>query len=703
MRRPFLAFSAVAATALTAIPDHAQAQQGPVVQLDDVVVEGQAAGRTGTEGARGVIGNDGYVAKTTRTATKTDSPVIEVPATINTVTQKQLDERRPQNLTEAIAYTPGARTGAYGFDPRFDSFSVRGVDITYTGVFRDGLRQFNSPSGLFRLEPYGLDSVSILKGPASSLYGASASVGIIDLVSKRPTEYWLREVGVETGSFNRKQATFDVSGPANDGGTVLWRLTGLARDAETSMPGVPDNRFFLAPAVTFKPSEDTRLTVLGEFMDSRTGGSMFHENIYVPYTLKDGTITYETAGATKKHLYNARYNDFTQTQGRIGTEFEHRFDEIFSVHQNLRWSGLSTDEKFAGATYAGRVKEEMFATSADTYLKTRIRTGPVEHTILTGFDFGYSTYDSRIGYNFAAVANPDMPDPTRQRQTMVGAYVQDEMKFGGWRLLLGGRHDWLSSTYRVPGSDAEKQTKGATTGRVGLSYVTGFGLTPFVSYGTSFNANPGTVLNGGVAAPTRGEQAEAGLKYALPGTNTLLTASTFWLKQTDGIVYTVVDSVNQQTQLDFRSRGFELESNTSWKNGVSLLASYAYTDTRILKLSPDTNGNEVNSVPKHAFSVWGAYDAPVEPFKGLGIGAGLRYTGASFGDDYNRAVIRNKPVTFLDARLSYDFGALNPQYKGLTAQLNAQNLLDRVEQVCSSGYCYYNQGRRVTASLRYRW
>lgn len=699
MNRSIVALSAVAAL-VPAWP--AGAQQARVERLEEIVVQGETARRPGS-GATGVVTNDGFVPKTSRTATKTETPVAETPQTINTVTQKQLEERRPQSLTEALGYTPGVRTGGYGFDPRFDSFTIRGVDITYTGVFRDGLRNFNSPSGLFRMEPYGFESISILKGPASSLYGASASVGIIDAISKRPTETRFGEVEIQGGSFNRRQIAFDLGGPANQAGTVLYRITGLLRNANTSLPGVPDDRVFIAPAITFKPNDNTKLTILGEYMDSKTGGSTAYDNNYGSFTLRDGTVIFPTTGAKRAILFNPAYNDFTQKQGRIGYEFEHKFSDTVSFHQNLRVSTLATDEKFAGSTYAGRVKEELDAISTDTYLKTLWRTGPISHTVLTGLDIGRASYKSRIGYNFASISDPAMPEPTRQRQTLIGAYVQDEMKMGPWRLLLSGRHDWLSSSYTEPGAAPSKQDEGAFTGRAGLSYVTDFGLTPYVSYGTSFNPNPGTVLNGGVARPTKGETAEAGVKYAVPGYNAFINASVFWLKQTDGIVYTVVDAVNRQTQLDFESRGFEIDATTSLGNGVSLQASYAYTDTEITKLSPDTVGNQINSVPKHAFSVWAGYDIATGPLRGLGLGAGVRYTGANFGDDYNRLIIRNSATAYVDARLTYDFEKLDPKLKGFSAQVNAQNLLDKVDQVCTAGYCYFNQGRKVLASLRYRW
>ena len=108
-------------------------------------------------------------------------------------------------------------------------------------------------------------------------------------------------------------------------------------------------------------------------------------------------------------------------------------------------------------------------------------------------------------------------------------------------------------------------------------------------------------------------------------------------------------------------------------------------------------------MPNNAFSLWGNYDVQEGMFRGLGVGAGVRYTGVNFGDDYNRVIIENKAHAFVDARLAYDFEKLDPAMKGFSAQVNAQNLLGEIDQVCSAGYCYYNQGRRVIASLKYRW
>lgn len=712
------ALLATVSLAVLAQPHLAMAQSaaGGTIQLEEISVEGQGAGAARGDGAPGVATNDGYVAKTTRSATKTDTPVNEIPATVNTVTQKQLDDRRPQNLQEALNYTPGVRTGAYGFDPRFDSFLIRGVDVTYTGVFRDGLRQFSSPSGLFRLEPYGVESISVLKGPASALYGAGASVGIIDLISKRPTDYKFGEIEFQTGSFDRKQVNFDIGGPLNDEGTVLYRLTGLARDANTELKYVPDDRYFIAPAVTFKPSDSTEITVLTEFMHGRTGGSAAYVNNY--------DADFNSIGAEKTPLANGKFNNFTQDQGRVGYEFRHDFSDAVSIHQNARFSALTQREEYNGrytseseAGGAGLVKEQFVALAADTYLKTKFETGPVAHTLLTGVDVSLLRYSSK--YALSAYTDPDdIPTPdfdsgavtSKQNQSLIGVYAQDELKMDAWRLTLNGRYDWFDSTYKSntapAGEGTQKQNDGKFTGRVGLSYVTAFGLTPYVGYGTSFVPNPGTVIEGTVTRPTVGEQVEAGFKYKFPDVNATINASVFNLTQDDGVVYAVVTdssgSNNRQTQLDFRSRGFEIEAAATLENGVNLMASYAYTDTKIGK--PDSiKGKELTSTPKHSFALWGGYDVPDGAAKGLSLGAGVRYTGRNFGDNANRAIIANKARAFVDAKVAYELENLNPKLKGLKFQVNATNLLDKVEQVCSSNYCYWDEGRKVIASLKYRW
>ncbi|PVE26032.1 TonB-dependent siderophore receptor [Microvirga sp. KLBC 81] len=686
-------------SALTLVSSAALAQGAgtPAIELEEIAVQGQGADQTGAMTA------NGYVATSARSATKTDTPLLETPQSISTVTQKQLEDRKPQALLDAVSYTPGARVGGYGFDPRYDAFSIRGIDATYTGVFRDGLRQVNSPNGLWRLEPYGLEGIAILRGPAASIYGASSTGGIVDLISKRPTFVPFREVEVQTGSYGRLQGNFDLSGPVSSDNTLFYRLTGLVREAGTGIGAVKDDRVFIAPAFTWKPNEATTFTLLGEYMDSTTGGTAAYVNDYGPYVDRQGNISYKSIGATKVFAGDERYNDFSQQQGRIGTEFEHRFNGMFTLRQRTRFSALGTNQEYVYVGTPGLVRENNWGIVSDTHLESRVRTGEVDHAILTGLDVSHLRYRSKEDYGGVPVGeDPELLYRSRQAQTLTGVYVQDQLKWQNWRLTLGGRHDWLESNYETGGMEF-KRDDGKFTGRAALGYVTDSGLAPYVSYGTSFTPNPGTLVTGAVAEPTTGEQVEFGVKYDLPGYNASLRAAVFDLRQENARVFEVVNGLNEAVQLDLRSQGFEIEGVASLTNGLNVQASYSYTDARILRLTPETEGNRLTSVPYHMASLWLDYTVQAGAAKGFGVAGGVRYVGSSLGDNLNRAVLDNEARTYFDAALHYDLENLDPSMKGMRFQVNATNLLDEISQVCTSGYCYYDEGRKVLASLRYRW
>ena len=661
-------------------------------------------------GAPGVVATRGYTPVSGRTATKTDTPILETPQSVSVVTRQQLEDRQPQNLLEAVAYSPGAVTGIFGFDPRYDAFKIRGIDVTYTGVFRDGLRQINSPNGLFRLEPYGLEAITILRGPAASIYGASSSGGIVDLISKRPLFLPLREINLQTGSFGRIQGSFDLSGPLEDAPTVAYRLTGLVRSAGTEIGAVQDDRVFIAPALTWRPDSDTKLTLLAEYMNALTGGTAAYINTYDPLT---GTST----GATRQFAGDRRFNDFIQDQGRIGYEFEHRLSDFVVLNQRVRFSALATNQEYVFARFPGRVLEDTSGTVGDTFLDWRFSTGPIEHQLITGVDFTTIDYTSRQGVG----SRPFTPTFTylpaityREKQNLstVGVYAQDQIKIDAWRITLGVRNDWLDTTFKPQSFGFAPTTytrdDSATTFRAALGYVTPFGLAPYVSYATSFVPNPGAIQSAGggtpqLAKPTRGEQAEIGLKYEIPAYNALISTAVFDIKQTDGLVFEASTGVNELVQLDLRSRGFEIEATASPLPGLNLIASYAYNDVEILKLSAATEGKTLNASPFHTASAFVDYTFVGGPLDRFGLGAGVRYLGSSFGDNLNTPILDNAPRAFVDAVLHYDLVALDPSLAGVRLQVNATNLLDDVQQICTAGYCYFDQSRRIVANLRYRF
>jgi iron complex outermembrane receptor protein len=678
-----------------------QAQEaGGTVVLETISVEAESDD---------TLVQDGYVAKRDRLGTKVDTPIVQIPQAVSVVTQDQIEDQKPRTLNESLGYTASANPNSYGFDTRYDAFFLRGFQAYYNGMFRDGLRQYNGPSAWFKTEPYGIEGVTILKGPASSLYGISGPGGIVNVVTKRPKEEQFREVELLGGTYGRGQLGFDFSGPANEDGSLLYRLTGLGRLSDTELDGYPDDKAYIAPAITWKPYEDTKFTLLGELSHSVTGGTAAY---------------YNPSYGVASDLYEGdpAYNDFTQTQGRIGYEFEHRFNDVLTVRQNVRFNSVDADLEYSGhypigpglplQRYWGHYTEDMRNFVADNMAQFEFDTGAVRHVAVAGVDYAFADYDaySLVGYTSAADTDATpVPYGGGQRMNNVGVYLHDQAEWNGFTLFASGRYDWVDiKTYDAASTEATQQD-GDFSYRLGLSYRTEWGLVPYVNYSTSFSPNIGLVYDdpssptavGRVARPTVATQKEIGVKYEVPDYNAVLSAAVFDIEQKDGVVFDASSGVNRQRQLDLRSRGFEFEANASLDNGLSVIASYTYLQMEILRGATGTEGKELSATPNHTFSLWGHYGFQNGPLDGLGLGAGVRVVGSSYGDDLNS--FTNDARVFADAAVSYDFGRKNPDWDGLSLQVNAKNVFDTRKQMCSAGYCYRDEGRSVLGSLRYRF
>ncbi|MER8373878.1 TonB-dependent siderophore receptor [Mesorhizobium sp. M1406] len=652
-----------------------------------------------------ILKQDGYVAKKDRIGTKTDTPLARIPQAVSVVTQKQIEDQKPRTLNETLGYTASANPNSFGFDTRYDAFFLRGFQAFYNGMFRDGLRQYNGPSAWFRTEPYGIEGVTILKGPASSLYGVSGPGGIVNVVTKRPKDEPFREIELLAGEHNRFQAALDASGPVNEDGSILYRFTSLGRKSDTELSGYPDDKVYLAPAITFKPDEDTKLTILGEYSKSVTGGT---------------AAFYNSSYGVLSNLYEGdpAWNDFAQSQGRIGYEFEHRFNDLLTVRQNLRYNAVDSDIEYSGhypdgadlRRYWGHYTETMKNFVVDNMAQFEFDTGPVKHIAVGGIDYAWSDYDAASGLSYISVDDiKAMPVPHSggQQMNQLGVYLHDQMEWNDFILFTSGRYDWVDTTSTAADDSTSKQKDSAFSGRLGLSYQTEWGITPYVNYSTSFSPNIGFVYDdvaspvGRVARPTIATQKEIGVKYEIPNYNATVSAALFDIDQKDGVVFDASTGINKQRQLDLNSRGIELEASASLDNGFSFIASYTYLRVRIEQGAEGTDGKELSATPNHILSLWGHYQFENGTLEGLGLGTGVRFAGSSYGDDTN--TFKNSARAFVDASLSYDFGHRNPKLEGVKLQVNAKNLFDSQKTICSAGYCYRDEGRSLFASLRYRF
>ena len=691
---------------LFALATVASAQENTTpVTLDTVQVQAERESATGPV--------EGYTARRSASSTKTDATLVETPQAITVVGREQMDAQQVQSVGEATRYTPGVRAETFGADPRNDWFLLRGFTAQDSGSYLDGLQLPSASFATWRVEPFGLERIDVVRGPSSVLYGGTNPGGLVNLVSKAPPRESVRHVEVGINEFLNGYGAVDVGGLL---GSEKWayRVTALARGGGTQVRNVDNNRLFLAPALTWRPFAGTSLTLHGSYQLDRTRVQNF-----LPY---EGTVVDAPYGRIPTSLYTSdlSLDRFKRDQGMVGYAFEHRFDDTFSVRQNLRYGHLGVDFKsLYGVGYDGppenaRLARGNFVTTpkanlftVDTQGEARFVTGPVRHTVLVGVDYKHFRLNDEQGYEQGESFNLLAPStghytPTTlrytvatSRQNQLGVYAQDQLRLAGrLNLVLSGRHDWvglhLDNTLLPTASYDGRQS--AFSGRAGLLYSFDLGLSPYVSYSRSFNPLASVNKDGALFEPERGEQFEAGIKFQPDASRLSLGASVFELRRQNVLV---TDGLFNTTQVgEVRSRGVELEANASLTQGLNLVGALSFNPLKISKGLDTELGKTPVATPSLQASLWLDYTVPEGDLRGAGVGAGVRHVGESFADAANTKGVPG--FTLVDAGVHYSRA-------NWRAAVNASNVLDTtyVSGCSSTVACFYGDRRRAMLNVGY--
>ncbi|CAM3954342.1 Secretin/TonB short N-terminal domain-containing protein [Bordetella muralis] len=672
-----------------------------VSELPTVTITGRTESGTGP-----VIG---YMARNSETATKTDTPIVETPQSISVVSAEQIRDTGSSSLDQALTYTAGVRTSMYGTSSRLDAVQARGVEIE--DIYLDGLKdRVNYWNSTARVEPYLMERMEVLRGPASMLYGQGGTGGLINNVSKQPQAEAQREVGVQVGNHNKKQIQADLTGPLNEDGTLLYRLVALGRESGTQLDYGQDDRQVVAPSLTWAPSANTELTLRFKWQKDRANGD---SGSTLPW---NGTILSNPNGKISRHTFVGEpdLDYFDADSWQAGWSFRHAFNEQWTFRQNTRWTDNKTDygafdvyapyldpeERVLNrAAYFWKKHTRIFA--ADQNLLGKFSTGAVDHQLLVGLDImryrvrgsGIDDYGLADGggvppidvfnpiYN-SGYTRPDLEPTAANGVKQLGVYIQDEMRWRQWILLAGWRHD--ESTNWEDG--AEDRNDRANTVRVGLMYEIVPGLLPYVSYAESFQPQANTDY-GQRLRPLRGKQWEAGLKYQPPEQDWRASAAIFELRETNRTVEISQTEVAQRGKT--RNTGLELEWVGSITPKLDINASFTYLNV----------DRELTGVPKRQAAFWGTYKFAIGNLDGFTAGAGVHYA-SGFVDEPNDGsyVPRTPSVTLFDAMVAWE----NRHWR---VALNASNLTDKeyFSQCTECGSCSYGTGRLVTLSTTYRW
>ncbi|KGK41819.1 hypothetical protein LH51_12045 [Nitrincola sp. A-D6] len=690
-----------------------------VVELSAVEVSGMAI----DESAWGPV--DGYVARRSATATKTDTPLIETPQSVSVVSREQMEAQGADTLDQAFRYTAGVvsqsggggNSGTAGTSLLMRGFNSGGWSSGGGSLYLDGRKYpINSITGV--QEPFLYERVELLKGPASILYGQASPGGIINLVSKRPTSEPLRQVGLQMGSWNRQRATVDVGGPVTEDGSVSYRITGLVQDSDTMITKIPDDRRTLSTVVDWNATDHTTLTLLATLHESETAydyGKPF-----------DGTVLPNPNGQIARDLLVGEpdFDAMEVSRNTLGYRLEHRFNDIWTIKHNLLWYDTETDWSYHWISNrtddatrrivnrgAQRRLDEETGVTIDNHLQARWNHGRFQHTSLVGVDYRSSEFQQRVWvgtnqpldvFNPQYGNQPTMSDAvsrtSRVDYSHLGIYAQNQTKLDDrWVFLLGGRWDDVDLKNRRTNADGSytSQTGEASelTWRTGLVYLFDKGLAPYASYSESFEPSTGMDASGSSFEPTTGQQYEVGIKYEPVGYNASFTLAAYELTRRNVLTSDLNNPGFSVQTGEVRSRGVEVEGRAHLSNNLDLIAAYAYTDNEVTKSNRDDLGNTTAAVPQDTVSLWLDYQVPIGLAQGLSIGGGVRHLGHTFNLDNS---VKVPSYTVYDLALRY-------RIEQLQLNLHVNNLFDKKYLAACTFNCFYGDERNFTLGMTYDW
>jgi iron complex outermembrane receptor protein len=676
---------------------------------------------------------DGYLSVVARGGTKTDAPLIEVPQAITVINAEQIKDQNAENLQEVLRYAPGVRAEAYGMDNRGDWFTLRGG--SEGSALLDGLRvPLTGWWGLVRAEPYAFERIEILRGPSSVIAGQNGPGGTVNMVSKRPQATAKRELYVQGGNYSLREFGADFTGPLNESGTLLYRAVGLFSESDTQINLADQERRFLAPSVTWLPSESTSLTLFGEYQKDRS----MNTNAFLPWV---GTILPAPNGPVPTDLFIGEpdWDTYGGTRKRIGVALEQELNEQWTLRTQLRRDDVEGGMRNMYAAFydypprdflyggGGRTigrqwyasEDDSKITNGEVLLEGRFDTGALNHTVVMAVDGVRAEMSMQTDSGAATTLDVYAPvygtfplptlnfgAPVVSETKQLGVLLQDQIKIDERYIIVASlRRDSSKSEERD--NPLSKRNDSAWTKRLGFVYMPTDSIAPYISYSESFEpvANTSYVdaMSGDTVLvqydPLRGKQIEAGVKYLPTDGTVAASAAVYRLKEKNRLSPNPINPSLPSVQGgEVTVEGVELETSLNL-NTFKLTANYTYTNGKTTASStPEQDsalGNKLTSVPKHGASLWGVNTFRFTGDSALRAGLGVRYVGETWDGTDELSVPSN---TLIDALLAFD-------YDKWSVALNVVNVTDKdyIVTCLTRGDCWFGVRRKIAGTVSYRF
>ncbi|MEH2051202.1 TonB-dependent siderophore receptor [Nostoc sp.] len=623
---------------------------------------------------------DGYRVPDTSSATRTDTPLRDIPQSIQVIPQQVIKDQQATRLTDVLKNAPGVVVGSRSPRDPLNIIKIRGFDA-FSDTLLNGIQDSSISSVGFGSN---IERVEVLKGPASVLFGQGGLGGKVNLVTKQPLRDPFYSVETSVGSYNSYSGAIDLSGPLNDSKTVLYRLNASAGTNESFIDFYDQQQYLIAPTLSWQISDRTKLTLEASY--SLVEG---------PYDFgipAQGSVLPNPNGKIPRNrfLSEPNLNDTSNGALRIGYNFEHRFSEnwqVRSVFQTYSFRlrrnivapfGLQDDLRTIDRGIEDFDYDEN-AYNLDNYVVAKLTTGSIKHELVAGFNLSKTDTNSKSLFNDTTpldVFNPvygnftqaTVPDfDIKNTIQQLGFYLQDQITVAeNLKVLLGGRFDIANQKFQdLLNQTTDFQQAEAFSPRVGIVYQPIKPISLYASYSRSFSQGQYT-LGAAPPEPERGTQYEIGVKADL--TDRLAATLAFYdltrtnLPTSDPNDPRLTILVGEQ-----RSRGIEFDISGEISPGWNVIAGYAYTDAVITEDNDLPVGNQLNNVPRHALNLWTTYEIQSGSLKGLGFGLGAFYYGDRQADLNNTVELPS--YVRADAAIYYK----RDNYR---AAINIKNLFD---------------------------
>lgn len=640
--------------------------------------------------------------------TKLTERLRDTPKSISVMSKELMEERGFTSLNDALRTVPGITLGAGEFSWQGNSPRIRGFS-SRSDMFLDGMRDFGS----YYRDPFNLESIEVLEGPSSIIFGRGSTGGVINQVSKLPTMYPGGKASVNIGNNETLRGAVDFNRPLPDlANGAAFRLNAMAHRSEVAGRDVGESsRFGFAPSLALGIGGATRFTL----------SYLHQESESIPdYGLP--WFNGSPAAVPRTNFYGHRTDYLDSGADIVSAKLEHSYSKAVNLHAKIRYARYSRESRLTEPLIAlsvpadtpleditvdrnvfiGHSKETMALAQVD--LVSRLSTGRLEHAIVTGVEAGRETSAPSFGFGVGVpgtdLLQPGINDefvavgtePRLKADTLgksVAVYALDTAKLGEtWQFVAGIRWDRFEADYqaaRFSPTGEETSTEGILRVDKAMSYRAALVYKPrefgsiYLGWGTSFNPSAedlsfvtsgrGLTTSNATLAPEENDTIELGTKWELDDDSLALNAAIFRITKSNA---RVPDPENPGFNVlggEQQVKGISLNITGNVFDDLQLTAGYVYLDSEMTASDTGTGpvGSRLVNVPEHSLSVWATHQLSDQ----LQIGGGARYVSERLAK--NSAPTKSVPAYWtLDAMGSYRLSDRT------TIKLNLSNLTDTV-------------------------